>query len=211
GDSGSDEPGPSSRAYHGHECALASLHEPVKVCFAEKHELVSHARNIPTSGFWTIPRKKLQASCCIASQNPVFLRAADPAIAVQYIFRDDRRLPADCSLCTGLFFYISRYEARRKMEAGDCGPTPYQPLDSSFGGTGKRDARSGSSSCSSSSNASVDGSGPLTGGRHGLNGSDGSPVPLIRNTSKNGRSHHFDVSSESGGGSDGGGGVKTMG
>lgn len=105
--------------------------------------------------------------------------------------------------------------SKRKMETGEyCGPTPYQPLDSSQGGTGKTDnTRSGGSSCSSrsnSSNASGDGSGLLPGGGHGLNGSDGSPTPLISNTSRNGRSHHFDVSSESGGGSDGGGGGKTM-
>lgn len=61
GDSSSDEPGPSSRAYHGNERTLVSLHEPVKVCFAEKHEPVTRQQEQPASGFGPSPVKKLPA------------------------------------------------------------------------------------------------------------------------------------------------------
>lgn len=79
----------------------------------------------------------------------------------------------------------------------ESGNTLYQPLDSSMAGV----------NCSDSSTSSGQGS------RGGIDrhkrpaSSDGSPAPLIQGGSGRGRAP-FDVSSESGGGSDGEGGLK---
>lgn len=78
----------------------------------------------------------------------------------------------------------------------ESGNTLYQPLDSSMAGV----------NCSDSTGSGQGSSGGID--RHKQPASsDGSPAPLIQGGSSRGRAP-FDVSSESGGGSDGEGGLK---
>ena len=77
----------------------------------------------------------------------------------------------------------------------------YQPLDSSLASVNSSDGGTSSGQGSSSGGGGID--------RHKqLGSSDGSPAPLIQGGSGRGRAP-FDVSSESGGGSDGEGGLKS--
>lgn len=78
------------------------------------------------------------------------------------------------------------------MEAGR--DTPYQPLDSSTSGVNPN----GSDNDGTDRHKKPESSSPL----------DGSPTPLMGGESGSSRTH-FDVSSESGGGSDSEGGLKT--
>lgn len=87
--------------------------------------------------------------------------------------------------------------------------TPYQPLDDRSDLPGVRAAVN---STGSSSARQVNDNGSDRHKRLEASSSDGSPTPLMRGGSGSGSNSnrsHFDVSSESGGGSDGEGGLKT--